>query len=87
VIAASDTADSALAETDASSRTLAKAADETAVEIASDRAAALVGKKWSDGELIDNPDAEYSISDSTREMIREVIAEGFRTLRRAALFR
>lgn len=49
-------------------------------EWAADRAAELVGKKWVDGELIDNPNAEWVISDSTREMIngytKQVVEEG-----------
>ncbi|MEI8032991.1 MAG: phage minor head protein [Chlorobiaceae bacterium] len=46
-----------------------KQANERAVEWAMDRAAELVGMKWVNGELVENPNAEWSISQSTREMI------------------
>jgi hypothetical protein len=32
--------------------------------------------KWVDGELVDNPDAEWAITDATREMLRQTIADG-----------
>jgi SPP1 gp7 family putative phage head morphogenesis protein len=41
---------------------------------AQDRAAEMVGKKWVDGELVDNPNAEWVISDSTRDMIQGMVA-------------
>lgn len=41
---------------------------------AKDRAAELVGKKWVDGSLVDNPNAEWVISDSTRDMINDAVA-------------
>ena len=44
--------------------------------LASDRAAELVGKKWVGGRLIDNPDANYAITDTTRDMIRDTVASG-----------
>lgn len=44
--------------------------NEDAVEFAKQRSAEIVGKKWVDGELVDNPDAKWVISDSTREMLR-----------------
>lgn len=48
-----------------------------AVRYAEDRAAEMVGKiRLADGELIDNPNALWSISESTRDWLREVIASG-----------
>ena len=45
--------------------------NEDALDWASDRAAELVGMKYDDdGNLIPNPDAEWAITDSTREMLR-----------------
>lgn len=41
---------------------------------AQDRAAEMVGKKWVDDELVDNPNAEWVISDSTRDMIQGMVA-------------
>jgi len=46
-------------------------ANENAVEWAKKRSAELVGKKITkDGQIIDNPNADYSIDESTREMLR-----------------
>lgn len=44
-----------------------------ALEFAKNRAAELVGKKWSGGKLIDNPNAEYAITDGTRELLRSTV--------------
>ncbi|MBV8061465.1 MAG: phage portal protein [Alphaproteobacteria bacterium] len=41
---------------------------------AQDRAAEMVGKKWVNGELVDNPDAQWVITDSTRDMLKGIIA-------------
>jgi hypothetical protein len=49
--------------------------DERALAYAQDRAAELVGKKWVDGELVDNPNAEWSIAENTREMLRGDISQ------------
>ena len=47
-----------------------------AVDAAKARAAELVGKSWNDdGELVDNPDAEWTITDTTRDAIREAVAQ------------
>jgi SPP1 gp7 family putative phage head morphogenesis protein len=35
----------------------------------------MVGKKWVNGALVDNPDAEWVITDSTRDEIQGVIAD------------
>lgn len=40
---------------------------------AKDRAAELVGRKWVDGKLVDNPNAEWVITDSTRDMLQGTI--------------
>jgi hypothetical protein len=58
-----------------------------ALEYAQERAAELVGKKWVDGELIDNPKAEWAITESTRDFLRsditQAIDEGWSTQRLA----
>lgn len=41
-----------------------------AVEYAEARSAELVGMRWVDGELVENPDAEWAITESTRDMLR-----------------
>ena len=51
--------------------------DRQAVEYAHNRAAELVGKKWVDGALVDNPDAQWAITDTTREDLRQLIADAF----------
>ncbi len=42
---------------------------------ARDRAAELVGRKWIGGVLMDNPDARWAITDSTRDMIRVYVRD------------
>lgn len=67
-----------LAELDVSSKDLLDLVNERAEEFARQRAAELVGKKYNSyGELVDNIDAEWAITDSTREMLRETIAQAF----------
>ena len=46
-----------------------------AVRYAKDRAASMVGKKWVEGQIIDNPDAKWQITESTRDMLRSDIAK------------
>lgn len=46
-----------------------------AVRWAHDRAAEMVGMKWAGGELIQNPAAEWQITEGTREMIRGQVVE------------
>lgn len=51
--------------------------NDAAVAIARDRAAELVGMRvLDDGSIVENPDAEWAITDSTRDMIRDAIADG-----------
>lgn len=55
-------------------------ANESAIQWSKERAAELVGKKYVNGELIDNPNPKWSITETTRNMIRmqveQAIAEG-----------
>jgi hypothetical protein len=48
-----------------------------ALEYAQARAAEMVGKKWVDGVLVDNPNARWAITQTTREDLRELIARAF----------
>jgi hypothetical protein len=48
---------------------------EAALEYAEERGAELVGMKWVDGKLVDNPNAEWAISETTRDYLRADIAE------------
>ena len=46
-----------------------------ATAFAKDRAAELVGMKYIDGELVENPNAEWSIAETTRDTLRELITD------------
>lgn len=46
-----------------------------AMKYAKDRAAEMVGKKWVEGELIDNPNAKWQIAESTRDMLRSDVTK------------
>ncbi|MCL2656823.1 MAG: phage portal protein [Betaproteobacteria bacterium] len=48
---------------------------ERAVEYAEARAAEMVGMKWVDGERVPNPDARWQITDATRDMIQDAVAQ------------
>jgi len=45
------------------------------LSFARQRAAEMVGKKWVDGELVDNPNADWVISDATRDELRDIIGD------------
>lgn len=50
--------------------------DADVLDYAQDRAAELVGKKvLTDGTVIDNPNAQWAITDSTRDMLRGLVAD------------
>lgn len=51
--------------------------DTQALEYAQARAAELVGKKWINGALVDNPNAKWAITETTREDLRELISRAF----------
>lgn len=50
-------------------------ANDKAIEFASNRAAELVGMKWQNDELIENPSPIYSITESTRDMLRNKVTQ------------
>ena len=53
-------------------------ANTLASDYASDRAAELVGMSYdADGNLVPNPNSEWAISDTTRDRLREIIAQAF----------
>lgn len=45
---------------------------------AEDRAAEMVGKKWVSGELVDNPNAEWAITDTTRDTLKDLIKQALK---------
>lgn len=49
--------------------------NETVLAYARDRAAEMVGRKWVDGALVDNPNARWAITSSTRDYLRELVTE------------
>jgi hypothetical protein len=57
------------------------AINESAKKLASDyakaRSAEMIGKKWVDDELVDNPNARYVISDTTRDDLQDLIGQAF----------
>jgi hypothetical protein len=57
---------------------LIAAANTIASEFASERAAELVGMRYDvEGNLVENPNAEWAISDTTRDKIKRVVTEAF----------
>lgn len=51
--------------------------NEQALAYAKERAAELVGKKWVGGELVDNPDAHWAITDTTRNQLQGLVSAAF----------
>jgi hypothetical protein len=49
--------------------------NEAAKKYAENRAAEMVGMKFIDGELVENPNAKWAITDSTRDMLRTSVAD------------
>ncbi len=52
-------------------------ANDAAQAWAENRAAELVGMKWVDGELVENPNAKWAISDTIREKLKSILADAF----------
>jgi hypothetical protein len=52
-------------------------ANENAAAFARDRGAELVGRKWVDGELVENPDARWAITESTRDKVRDLVERAY----------
>ncbi|NTV01926.1 MAG: hypothetical protein HGB04_03960 [Chlorobiaceae bacterium] len=52
-----------------------KLAFTAAEDYARDRAAEMVGMKWVDGELVTNPNAEWAITDSTRDVLEALVQD------------
>lgn len=50
-------------------------ANEQAIEFAEARGAELVGKRWVDGVLVDNPNPKWAIPESTRDMLRQLVTD------------
>lgn len=50
---------------------------DNAVDYSETRAAELVGKRYINGKLVDNPNAEWSIPEATRDELRDIITDAF----------
>ncbi len=66
----------ALAQLEVTDEVTTESVSAEALAYANERAAELVGKKWDGTKLIDNPDARWAITDSTRDMLNESISAG-----------
>jgi hypothetical protein len=51
--------------------------NENARDWANNRAAEMVGKRWVNGVLVDNPNAKWVISDTTRDQIQTAVTQAF----------
>lgn len=49
---------------------------EVALQWARERAAEMVGRRWIAGQLVDNPDARWAVTDAVRQDVREIVARG-----------
>jgi hypothetical protein len=70
-------ADKGITELNITDNDVIASADQASQQFAQDRAAEMVGKKWVDGELVDNPNAKWVISDTTRSDINRIITDAF----------
>ncbi len=57
-------------------KSLVNQADVEARAWAEDRAAEMVGMKWVDGVLVPNPNAEWVITDTTRDALQQLVEQG-----------
>lgn len=74
---AQSSAKDTLVEIGVSDDTVFGLVNDDALAYAKDRAAALVGMKYVDDELVANPDAKWAITETTREELRQIIAKAF----------
>ena len=65
----------ALTQIDMNTPEMLALVNERAVEWAREHAAELVGKKWVNGKLVDNPNAAYRIDQVTRDGVQSLVAQ------------
>ncbi|MBP2638370.1 MAG: phage putative head morphosis protein, gp7 family [Firmicutes bacterium] len=65
----------ALTQVEVTDQNITNLVNEDAVAWANERAAEMVGKKWVDGKLVDNPNASWAITESTREYLRGTVTD------------
>ena len=73
---ASTAGQSVLVQLDLTGSDIVNQVDRRSLAFARSRAAEMVGKVWEGGVLVDNPDADWAITETTREMLRSAIADG-----------
>ncbi len=56
-------------------RNITSLVNEDAVKFAGNRSAEMIGRKLIHGELVDNPDAKWAITDTTRDGIRNLVQQ------------
>lgn len=66
----------ALAQLEIKEEGITNSVETRAISYAKKRSAELVGKRWVNGELVNNPNAKWAITDSTRDMLKQTIASG-----------
>lgn len=73
----------ALLQVEVDDQDITNLANEKSIAWAQDRAASMVGMKMVDGELVDNPNAKWAITESTRDYLRssvtQAVEEGWST--------
>jgi hypothetical protein len=72
-----ESASTARSELDATDRVELVVLNKAARNFSRKRAAEMVGKKWVNGQLVDNPRAKWAITDTTREVLRETAKQAF----------
>lgn len=75
--AASAAGNEALKELRVAERGLFDLVDVDARNYAKARAAEMVGRKWVDGKLVNNPDARWAITDTTRQGIHDTVVKAY----------
>jgi hypothetical protein len=66
----------ALAQVSVTDEKITDSVSDEAMTYAKERAGELVGMRWNGSEWIENPDAKWAITDSTRAMVRAVVDAG-----------
>lgn len=74
---ADDGASNGFAQLEISDTDMISAVNTIAADFAHERAAEMVGMKWVDGKLVENPDAKWAISETTREDIKDLVEQAF----------
>lgn len=66
----------ALAQVHVTDEKITDSVSDAAIAFAKARAGELVGMQWNGGQWVENPNAEWAITDSTRDMLRDTVQAG-----------